>query len=162
MSHLFSAPSGGTPSRPGSRIRFQVRSRAVMAPGLALAVSAAGCVQRETVVTSRNVVTDGTTHESSVRPGRNLPATFVVVTPPAVTTDCPQLLRDPGMQTELTLRSSVLQAVRDSLGTHYRAIGDYAVEPRGRYDDEQPGDGLRVDCARLRAMGIVRLGPAGS
>lgn len=122
-------------------------------------VLTSACVQRESVVTSRQVIGGSDpVAESAVRSGRNLPAAFEVLTPAGVAGDCPPRLRDPGMQTVLSLEASVLQPVRDSLGVHYRAVGDYSVQPRGRYGDEQPDEGLRVDCARLRALGVVRLG----
>jgi hypothetical protein len=35
-------------------------------------------------------------------------------------------------------------------------VGDYAVEPQGLYGEEE-GEGVRVDCGRLQAIGVVRL-----
>jgi hypothetical protein len=124
---------------------------------LAALLVVSGCA-RTVVVTSREVVADQAPQQVQLRSAANLPATFSVVTPATVSTDCPAVLRDPGLNTVLTLHSSVLQPVRDEHGTHYEAIGDYVAEPRGRYGDDQPGDGIRVDCARLRPLGIVRLG----
>jgi hypothetical protein len=132
--------------------------RAAARPTLVLvaAVLLAGCAQR-VVVTSREVISDQVSQQVSLRSAANLPPSFIVVTPAAVSTDCPPVLRDPGVNTVLTLRNSVLQPVRDEHGTHYQAIGDYAAEPRGRYGDDEPDDGIRIDCARLRPLGLVRL-----
>jgi hypothetical protein len=125
---------------------------------LASAAVLAGCIRTTTVVTGREVVTSGPDRHAPLRSATNLPARFVVVTPATVSTDCPATLRDPGLGTVFTLQNSVLQPVSDEHGTHYVAIGDYAAEPRGRYGDDEPGDGIRVDCARLRPLGVVRLG----
>ena len=48
--------------------------------------------------------------------------------------------------------------VADDMGLifRYRATGDYSVEPKGLYGEEE-GEGLRVDCSRLRAIGVVAL-----
>jgi hypothetical protein len=124
---------------------------------LAAAVFLSGCA-RTVVVTSREVLSDQAAQQTPVRSAANLPAAFIVVTPAAVSTDCPPVLRDPGLNTVLTLHNSVLQPVRNEHGTHYEAVGDYVAEPRGRYGDAEPGDGIRVDCARLRPLGIIRLG----
>jgi hypothetical protein len=125
---------------------------------LAALLFLSGCA-RTVVVTSREVLSDQQApQQTQLRSAANLPAAFVVVTPATVSTDCPAVLRDPGLNTVLTLYTSVLQPVRDEHGTHYEAVGDYVAEPRGRYGDTEPGDGIRVDCARLRPLGMVRLG----
>jgi hypothetical protein len=124
---------------------------------LAAALFLSGCA-RTVVVTSREVLSDEASRQTPVRSAANLPTTFIVVTPATVSTDCPPVLRDPSLNTVLTLHNAVLQPVRNEHGTHYEAIGDYAAEPRGRYGDAEPGDGIRVDCARLRPLGIIRLG----
>jgi hypothetical protein len=120
--------------------------------------AAGGCVQRSVHVISSEVQVEDLRREEVARPASNLPQAFDVVTPAAVSTDCPPRLRDPGLGTMLTLRRSMLLPVQDSLGTHYRALGDYAADPRGRYGDVRAEDGLRIDCARLRALGVVSLG----
>jgi hypothetical protein len=119
-------------------------------------VAGAGCARTVEVV-GREVVTEGRQESTPARSAGNLPTSFIVVTPASVSTDCPPLLRDPGINAVLTLRHSTLQPSRDADGTvHYWAIGDYTAEPRGRYGEE-PGEGLRIDCTRLRALGIVRV-----
>jgi hypothetical protein len=129
-------------------------------PALLLPLVLGGCTRTERVL-SREVVGEGGSRNPPLRSAANLPTTFIVITPAAVSTDCPPVLRDPVLNTVLTLQASTLQPIRDEHGTHYQAIGDYSAEPRGRYGDEEPGDGIRVDCVRLRPLGIVRLGPAG-
>jgi hypothetical protein len=124
---------------------------------VAAAALLAACTRTTTVVTGREVVTGGPDRNAPLRSAANLPSSFVVVTPAAVSSDCPPALRDPGLGTLFTLNSAVMQPVRDEHGTHYVAIGDYAAEPPGRYGDDEPGDGIRIDCARLRPLGIVRL-----
>ncbi|HSJ07576.1 MAG TPA: hypothetical protein VK936_12800 [Longimicrobiales bacterium] len=125
--------------------------------GLLMAgVVGAGCARTVEVV-GREVVTDGRQESAPARSAGNLPTSFIVVTPASVSTDCPPVLRDPGINAVLTLRHSTLQPTREADGTvHYWAIGDYTAEPRGRYGEE-PGEGLRIDCSRLRALGIVRV-----
>jgi hypothetical protein len=123
---------------------------------LAAGVAGGGCA-RSVEVVGREVVTGGRQESAPPRSAGNLPTSFVVVTPASVSTDCPPLLRDPGINAVLTLRHSTLQPTRDADGTvHYWAVGDYTSEPRGRYGEE-PGEGLRIDCTRLRALGIVRV-----
>jgi hypothetical protein len=137
----------------------RILAPAAAVPALAVAALVlsltAGCTR--TVVVGREIVADGPSRQEPLRSAVNLPGTFTVVTPAAVSTDCPPVLRDPALNTILTLQNSTLQPIRDEHGTHYQAIGDYAAEPRGHYGDEEPGDGIRVDCARLRALGVVRL-----
>ncbi|HEX6133365.1 MAG TPA: hypothetical protein VFZ24_05365 [Longimicrobiales bacterium] len=116
-------------------------------------VLAGGCVSRETTTVE---ITPDAMRTSEVRGATNLPAQFVVVTAAAAPGDCPPALRDPGLDSTLRLQRSVLRPVADSTARGYRAVGDYAVEPRGVYG-ERPGEGVRVDCSRLRALGIVRL-----
>jgi hypothetical protein len=122
--------------------------------GVAL-IGATACVKRVETSTA-TVVVEELRREDALRPAVNLPDSFVVVTPRATERDCPPALRDAGRNTRLTLRRSVLIPVQDSTGVAYQPFGDYAIEPAGEYG-EQPGEGLRVDCARLRAIGIVTL-----
>jgi hypothetical protein len=124
---------------------------------VAAAALLAGCTRTTTVVTGTEVLTGGPDRNAPLRSAANLPSSFIVVTPATVSGDCPSALRDAGLGTLFTLHRAVMQPVRDEQGTHYVAIGDYAAEPRGRYGDDEPGDGIRIDCARLRPLGIVRL-----
>jgi hypothetical protein len=114
---------------------------------------AAGCVRREV---SRVEVPQDPVQQEAMKAATNLPSQFTIITPPAAAGDCPSRLRDAGLGTLLTLRRSTLRAVTDSAATSYRAYGDYSAEPHGRYGEER-GEGLRIDCARLRALGIVLL-----
>jgi hypothetical protein len=68
----------------------------------------------------------------------------------------PPELRDTGLHTTLRLYRSMYRPQADTARA-YRAVGDYTVEPRGRYGEGED-EGLRVDCTRLRAIGVVRLG----
>lgn len=112
----------------------------------------AGCVRREV---STIDVTPGAM-STDISSATNLPDAFVVVARPEVTGGCPRQLRDPGLQTTLTLHRSLMHPVSDTAAVSYRTVGDYAVEPRGRYG-EGAGEGLRIDCGQLRALGVVRL-----
>jgi hypothetical protein len=118
-------------------------------------IGATACVKRVETRTA-TVVVEELRREDALRPAVNLPDSFVVVTPGATERDCPPALRDDGRNTRLTLRRSVLIPVQDSTGVGYQPFGDYALEPAGEYG-EQAGEGLRIDCARLRAIGIVTL-----
>lgn len=113
---------------------------------------AGGCVRHQ--VSTVEIVTGEMS--SDLRSATNLPRQFAVVTPAATPGDCPPQLRDPGLQTTLRLERSVMRQVSDSTAAGYRATGDYSVEPKGLYGEEE-GEGLRVDCARLRAIGVVAL-----
>jgi hypothetical protein len=117
-----------------------------------LPLATAGCIRRETTTVD---VTPGAM-ATDIRTATNLPDRFVVITPSDVTGGCPQQLRDAGLHTTLHLQRSLMHQVSDSAGAAYRTVGDYAVEPRGRYGEEQ-GEGLRVDCGHLRALGVVPL-----
>lgn len=121
------------------------------------ALAAAGCVSSSHVI-GREVIAEGIDQTTPVRSAANLPSSFEVIAPAAVSSDCPPLLRDPGLNVMLTLSNSVLQPTRAEDGTvTYSAIGDYSANPRGRYG-EVADEGLRIDCARLRPIGIVRIG----
>jgi hypothetical protein len=119
-----------------------------------VAIASAACVRRET--TTVDVTPDPLQGSAGMKSATNLPPQFTVVTAAGTPGDCPPELRDPGLRTVLRLRRSVLRPVSDSTASRYRAVGDYAVEPRGLYGEEE-GEGLRVDCARLSAIGVVRL-----
>ena len=95
--------------------------------------------------------------QPQLRTARNLPQAFTVLTAARVAGDCPPRLSDPSLGTTLTLQQSLLLASSDTAGTGFRAVGDYAVAPKGRYGDDA-GEGLRVDCQRLRALGVIPLG----
>jgi hypothetical protein len=128
--------------------------RASLALGLVL-VGATACVKHVETTTS-TVEVEELRREAELRTAVNLPDSFAVVTPAATVRDCPPALRDERLQARLTLRRSLLIPVQDSAGTAYRPFGDYAVEPAAQYG-EQPGEGVRVDCARRRGIGVVTL-----
>ncbi|CAN5767978.1 hypothetical protein BH23GEM9_BH23GEM9_21930 [soil metagenome] len=122
-----------------------------------LVVAASACVR--TVDLGTVEVAQDIRHGTTVRSAQNLPSRFTVVTPPAVTGDCPVRLRDDIVGTTLSLSRSMLLPVQDTTGDQqFQSFGDYAVTPRGQYGDTEPGDGLRIDCIRLRALGIITLG----
>jgi hypothetical protein len=119
---------------------------------------AGGCIRR-TVTTDIVDVTPIAAQEQRLKPATNLPALFEVVTPARIENDCPPRLRDPELQALLTLSHSMMLPLRDTSaagGRSYTAFGDYAIQPQGSYGDE-PGEGLRVDCSRMRALGLVLL-----
>jgi hypothetical protein len=122
------------------------------APALGLVICALACV-RTTYETVE--VTPEPVQQEEVQGARNLPQSFAVVTPARAAGDCPAALSDPSLGTTLALHRSVLLPVADTT-RNYRAYGDYIVTPRGRYGDRE-GQGLRIDCQRLRAMGVVTL-----
>jgi hypothetical protein len=111
------------------------------------------CVHRtyETVEVAQQPV-----EQEALQSARNLPQTFTVVTAARVAGDCPPALSDPSLGTALTLQRSVLLPVADSTRGGFRSFGDYVVTPRGRYG-ETAGQGLRIDCQRLRALGVITL-----
>lgn len=121
---------------------------------LLVSVAVTGCIHRESVTV--DVTPDEMESTAAMRTATNLPSAFTVTVPAATAGDCPRELRDPGLQATLSLRRSVLRQIPDSASAGYRAFGDYAVEPRGVYGDEV-GEGVRVDCSRLHAIGVVRL-----
>jgi hypothetical protein len=90
-----------------------------------------------------------------LRSAQNLPAQFTVVEPAAVTGDCPRRLTDTGAGTLLDLIRSMMLPVQGTAGSRFQAFGGYMATPRGTYGDDQPGDALRIDCGRLRAIGII-------
>lgn len=110
------------------------------------------CIRTET---TRVEVTPDPMQPDGMKAATNLPPQFTIVTPASAAGDCPPQLRDAGLGTSLTLQRSSLRAVTDSADI-YRAYGDYSAAPRGRYGEE-PGEGLRIDCSRLRALGVVPL-----
>jgi hypothetical protein len=120
--------------------------------------AAGGCIKR-TVTTEIIDVTPVAAQEQRLKSASNLPALFEVVTPARIENDCPPRLRDPELQALLTLAHSIMLPVRDTSaagGRSYTAFGDYAIQPQGSYGDEY-GEGLRVDCSRMRALGLVQL-----
>lgn len=119
---------------------------------LLLPLFTTGCIRRE--ISTVDVTPGAMT--TDIRSATNLPDAFVVVTSSEATGGCPQQLRDPGLHTMLRLHRSLMHQVNDSTGVSYRTVGDYTVEPHGRYG-EGAGEGLRIDCGALRALGVVRL-----
>lgn len=128
-------------------------SRAIL-NALPLAILVSACVSRQS--TTVEVTPDDMRATSDLRTATNLPSRFDVATPASTPRDCPRELRDPGLGTTLRLHRSVLRPPADTAVAGYIAMGDYSVEPPGLYGEE-PGEGLRVDCSRLRAIGVVRL-----
>ncbi|HSJ29878.1 MAG TPA: hypothetical protein VK933_00495 [Longimicrobiales bacterium] len=126
--------------------------RAVLSAVVVALLVAGGCVRRQ--VSSVEVVSGEMSRD--LRSATNLPQQFTVVIPAATPGDCPPQLRDPGLHATLRLERSVMRQVSDSTAARYRATGDYSVEPNGLYGEEE-GEGLRVDCSRLRAIGVVAL-----
>lgn len=129
-----------------------MRLRGASAALVLATLLASGCIRREfsTVeVTSGAMTTD-------LRAATNLPDRFAVVTPGAKPGDCPPQLRDAGLHTTLRLQRSLLYPAADTASAAHIAVGDYLVEPAGRYG-EGDGEGLRVECGALRALGVVRL-----
>jgi hypothetical protein len=126
--------------------------------GLLVAVvllAGTGCVR----TVSRQVVGSdaGEGDTATLRSASNLPASFLVVTPARADGECPARLRDVELQVLLTLvRSSVIPARDSADADAFVAYGDYAIRPPGMYGD-QAGEGLRIDCRRLRPLGVVRL-----
>ena len=138
--------------------RTQHRMRLVAAVGATLALSAAsGCIRR-TVTTEIVDITPVATQQQQMKSASNLPGQFEVVTQPRIESDCPPRLRDPELQALLTLSNSIMLPTRDTTagGRPYTVFGDYSIQPQGSYGDE-PGEGLRVDCGRLRGLGLVQL-----
>ena len=124
------------------------------AMSFAIALCVGACV-RTTYDTVE--VTPEPVQQQEVQTARNLPQTFTVVTAARAPGDCPPALADPSLGTALTLQRSVMLPVADTTTRGgFRAYGDYVVTPRGRYGDRE-GEGLRIDCQRLRAMGVISL-----
>ncbi|HEX2167314.1 MAG TPA: hypothetical protein VHG09_08815 [Longimicrobiales bacterium] len=115
-------------------------------------ILAGACVRHEfsTVEVAPDVMSP------DLRTATNLPDQFTAASGAETAGDCPQQLTDPGLHTTLVLQRSYMLPVADSAGGGYVAVGDYSVEPSGRYGEAE-GEGLRVDCGRLSAMGVVRL-----
>lgn len=126
----------------------------VAACTLACILACVGCVHRQS--TTVEVTAGEMEAASDLRSATNLPTRFAIITPAASPGDCPPELRDTGLHTTLRLHRSMYRPQADTASV-YRAVGDYVVQPRGRYGEEE-GEGLRVDCIRLRAIGVVRLG----
>lgn len=117
-----------------------------------------GCIR--TVHLGTEEVAQDIREGPGMRSAQNLPQAFTVVTPPRVEGDCPVRLRDDAAGTVLDLRRSMmLPAAGGTRATE--AFGDYRATPPGQYGDTEPGDGIRVDCSRLRAVGVVTLGAPG-
>jgi hypothetical protein len=131
-----------------SRIGGRIAAAWVLA-GIVMIV---GCVQRQT--TRVEVMTGELEAPADLRSATNLPAQFTIITPAASAGNCPPELRDPGLNTILRLHRAVYRPVADT--TAHRAVGDYTVQPMGRYGEIE-GEGLRVDCVRLRPIGVVLL-----
>jgi len=129
------------------------RSRRYAAAALVLLVFCTSCMRTVTLSTV-DVTPSSTTSEAPLRSATNLPTSFTIVKAAPSAAECPPLLADSLYRTTLSLRRSVVVPVQDANGVHHRAIGDYAIDPPLRYG-AGPDDLLRVDCARMRAIGIV-------
>jgi hypothetical protein len=108
------------------------------------------------VMSTVDITPSSSTTDTPLRSATNLPAAFSVVKAPATAGECPPLLADSAMGITLSLRRSVIVPVQDSTGIHHRAIGDYEIMPAQRYG-ASAGDGLRVDCTRMRGIGVIAL-----
>jgi hypothetical protein len=126
----------------------QMRDRAAAAWAFACILACAGCVHRQS--TTVEITASEMEAAADLRSATNLPSRFAIITPAAAPGDCPPELRDTG------LHRSIYRPQADTARA-YRAVGDYTVEPGGRYGEAED-EGLRVDCTRLRAIGVVRLG----
>jgi hypothetical protein len=132
----------------------QMRDRAAAAWAFACILACAGCVHRQS--TTVEITASEMEAAADLRSATNLPSRFAIITPAAAPGDCPPELRDTGLHTTLRLYRSMYRPQADTARA-YRAVGDYTVEPGGRYGEGED-EGLRVDCIRLRAIGVVRLG----
>lgn len=115
-------------------------------------IVASACIRRE--ISTVEVASDMMSPD--LRAATNLPDQFTIAGGAAASGDCPELLTDAGLHTTLELQRSFMVPSADSAGAVYKAVGDYSVTPSGRYG-EADGEGLRVDCSRLSALGVVRL-----
>jgi hypothetical protein len=140
-------------ARAGAGTGGRVRATPVICSLALLGVPA--CVKRVETSTA-TVHVEELRREDTLRTAVNLPESFAVVTPAATPRDCPQTLRDDRLSTRLTLRRALVIPVQDSAGVAYQPFGDYVVAPAAQYG-EQEGEGVRVDCTRLRGVGVVRL-----
>lgn len=136
---------------------MRTRPRRTLLVGSAAAACVLGAACMRTVGVDTVEVAQQGMGDLLLGPATNLPPTFDVITPAARPGECPARLADSGLGTALTLRRAVSLPVRDSAGVSHRAYGDYGVEPAGAYGD-RPGEGLRIDCGRLRVLGLVVLG----
>lgn len=123
---------------------------------VAVAVSAGACVR--TVELERVEVAQDIRQQAPVRTATNLPAAFTVVIPARSTGACPPRLRDPDIGVTLELWRAMTLPVQDAAGTRHESFGDYRMTPAGHYGSNSPAEGLRINCARLSAIGLVTLG----
>ncbi|HSJ23215.1 MAG TPA: hypothetical protein VK929_00940 [Longimicrobiales bacterium] len=137
-------------------MKNQTRSSIIL---MLLLVTPGACVR--TVDLGTVEVAQDVRQETAVRTASNLPQAFAVVIPPRLPGDCPPRLRDDGVGATLDLHRAMTMPVQDAGGTRYETFGDYRITPPGHYGSTTPADGLRVDCARLRAIGLVTLGAPG-
>lgn len=129
-------------------------ARAIGAWAFACVLAWSGCVHRQS--TTVEITANEIEAAADLRSATNLPTRFAIITPAAAPGDCPPELRDTGLHTTLRLYRSMYRPQADT-ARDYRAVGDYIVEPRGRYGEGED-EGVRVDCIRLHAIGVVRLG----
>jgi hypothetical protein len=139
----------------GSFLSSSTLLRRSLLTALGAAVMLTACVR--TVHLGTEEVAQDMREGTAVRSAQNLPGRFIVVTPASIDGDCPVRLRDDAVGTTLDLRRSMMLPARDTAGDRFQSVGDYQATPRGHYGDTEPGDGIRIDCNRLRAMGIVSL-----
>jgi hypothetical protein len=119
----------------------------------------AACVR--TVELDRVEVTEDFRRHSPARSATDLPPAFDVVMPARTPGTCPPRLRDPGLGVMLDLfRSLTVPVTADGEG-RYESVGDYRITPPGHYGSTSAMEGLRVECAVLRPLGLVRLDGAG-
>jgi hypothetical protein len=134
-------------------------NRLIPAAVLCTAVALGGCIR--TVDLGTVEVAQDIRAQATVRSASNLPGEFTVDTPARGAGQCAPRLRDDALGTVLNLQRAMQLPVESAEGTRYESFGDYRATPTGHYGDSEPGDGLRIDCTRLRAVGIVKLGVPG-
>jgi hypothetical protein len=132
------------------------------APGVLLLCGwlVGGCIR--TVELDRVEQAQDIRRESPLRTAANLPQAFTVLVPPRGSGDCPPRLRDPAAGVVLDLYRAMTVRVQEEEGPRFESIGDYRMTPPGHYGAASANDGLRINCARLSAQGLVSLGGAGS
>jgi hypothetical protein len=122
-----------------------------------LLLAPAACIR--TVHVDTVEVAQDIRQQSPARTATNLPPAFNVVVPARAPGGCPPQLRDPAAGVTLDLYRAMTVPLRDGDSTRYESVGDYRITPPGHYGSTAELDGLRLDCGRLAAVGLVALSP---